>query len=79
MSNTATTGYPDPRKIENIESHIVTFFEKISEAYERRMEYRQRYWRGLPVSASAVPTLEHIAGMEKHLDDCIRESKRREI
>ncbi len=74
MHNTAL--YPDPRKIENIEGHITTYFRCLEEAYTRRIEAMQRHWRSLPASA---PSIEHIVRMEAHLQNCILEFKRRKI
>lgn len=69
--------YPDPRKITNLDGHIVHLLESLQAAYDSRMDLKQRYWRGLPISGGS--TLSEIAALEAHIDDCIREEKRRRI
>lgn len=77
MSAQATQQYPDPKKVSDLDGHIVDLLERLQAAYNSRMDLKQRYWRGLPISGGS--TLSEIAALEAHIDECIREVKRRNI
>lgn len=77
MSAQATTRYPDPIKIADLDTYIVARLNDLDKAYSARLEFRNRYWRGLPVNVA--PSLEEIRDLENHLNECIQEEKRRRI
>lgn len=69
--------YPDPKKVSDLDGHIVDLLNELQAAYDSRMDAKQRYWRGLPISGGS--SLAEIQALEAHLDECISESKRRAI
>lgn len=69
--------FPAPNTISDIDGHIVDLLEQLQAAYNSRMDMKQRYWRGLPITGGS--SIAEIQALETHLDQCIREVKRRDI
>ena len=67
--------HPDPRTITNLDGHIADIYNQITIAFHHYLENHLRYWRGQSVSGG--PSLDEILALEKHLSDCIGETKRR--
>lgn len=76
MNNAAQQQQPDPRKITNLDSHIVDLINQLQEKQEELLEMYKRWWRGLTVRSGAK---EEIQRLEKALQEALAEADRRRI